>query len=81
MNINVAIQELLATDLVSLNDGQERRMKPEVAPTPLITLPHHPYKRTLNLERFNVPRSPLHGGSSAALGSNSHAMPTTSSLP
>ncbi|GFU63234.1 hypothetical protein TNCV_2656791 [Trichonephila clavipes] len=59
---------LLATDHEILNHGQVTKIIPEMTPS---FLPHHITGGHLNLDRFNVLHSSLHGGSSVVTSSNS----------
>ncbi|GFX45051.1 hypothetical protein TNCV_3431001 [Trichonephila clavipes] len=63
-------QGLLVTDLVILNHGQVTWTTPEMTPSSP-NFHTTPTKGRLSLDIFNVHRSPLNGGSSEILGSNS----------
>ncbi|GFV58594.1 hypothetical protein TNCV_646681 [Trichonephila clavipes] len=55
------IRELLATDVVILNLGKVTRITPELGSHPSSN--YHINSETQSIDRFNVHRSPLHGGS------------------
>ncbi|GFW92262.1 hypothetical protein TNCV_3541481 [Trichonephila clavipes] len=68
--LNAATRRFLVTDLVILNHGQVTRMKPQ------LSLPFPNYHTTPTGKTFELSTdlkciASLHGGSSAALGSNS----------
>ncbi|GFW37342.1 hypothetical protein TNCV_4498331 [Trichonephila clavipes] len=68
-----------AIGLKILNIGQVTRKTPELAPPSPIY--NNASRGILNLDRFNVHRSSLHGGSFSGTRTRTHGAPVTSSLP